>query len=100
MPEVDVTDVPRLREAGALLIDVREAHEWRSGHAHGAINSPLRCLAFQIHVLPRDRDILFICTSGNRSGVAAMLARRAGIKRSWNVRGGMLSWMAAGLPLE
>ena len=57
-------------EQGALLIDVREIHEWNEGHVPGAVLIPLGDLETMAGDLPRDRDILTICSSGRRSGIA------------------------------
>lgn len=80
----------------AFLIDVREPAEWVRGHAAGAILVPLGEL--DASVLPRDRTILVLCRSGNRSGTATTMLLEAGLD-AVNVTGGMLAWQAAGLPL-
>ena len=97
--EVDVTDAKRRQDGGALLIDVREKDEWQSGHARGAQHIPLGSLSHQLSQLPRDRDVLLICRSGNRSGSAHGLLARQGFTRAFNVSGGMLAWTRAGLPV-
>jgi rhodanese-related sulfurtransferase len=98
--EIKVEDVEERRARGALLVDVREMHEWNAGHSPEAIHIPLGRLAQSLNGLPKDRELLFICHSGNRSGVAAMLARRAGYRQARNVQGGMLAWARAGLSIE
>ncbi len=85
--------------AGSLLIDVREPHEYEAGHAPGAELLPLRELERRLRTLPSDREILFICRSGRRSGIATEVAERAGLKAK-NVRGGMIAWSESGLPIE
>ena len=95
--EVDVTEAKRRHDSGALLIDVREPDEWFLGHAPGATHIPLGSLSQHIAELPRDRDLLLICRSGNRSGTAQELLVRQGFSRAVNVSGGMLAWTRAGL---
>ena len=82
----------------AVLVDVREPHEWQAGHAPQARHIPLRDLAARADDLPPGREVLFVCRSGNRSARAAgMLAgRRPDVA---NVSGGMAAWAAAGLPV-
>ena len=98
--EISVVEAER-RDAGgdALLIDVREPDEWRQGHAPGATSIPLAQLSARLATLPRDRDILLICRSGNRSSVAQDLLARAGFERTINVQGGMIAWQRHGLPV-
>lgn len=100
--QTDVTaEEARTRaQAGALLLDVREPEEWRSGHAPGAQLIPLGELGTRAGQLPRDREIITVCRSGNRSRTAAGMLRRAGFTQVRNMTGGMVSWTRAGLPVE
>jgi rhodanese-related sulfurtransferase len=98
--EISVVEADRRVASGdVLLIDVREADEWRRGHAPGATHIPLAQLSARLSTLPRDRDILLICRSGNRSSVAQDLLTRAGFERAINVQGGMIAWQRHGLPV-
>lgn len=90
----------RLAAEGAVLVDVREPHEWRAGHAVGARLIPLGELAQRADELPRERPVYLICASGNRSRVGAELLRRAGFACPINVSGGTGAWMRSGLPVE
>lgn len=89
----------QLDAGGALLVDVREADEWRAGHVAGARHIPLSSLPDHLAALPRDRDILLFCRSGNRSGMATKLLRQHGFERAKNVNGGVTAWQQRGLPL-
>jgi rhodanese-related sulfurtransferase len=81
------------------LLDVREPDEYRAGHIAAAHLIPLGQLEAHLDNLPREREILCVCRTGNRSGVAVRRLRRAGLN-AVNVRGGMLAWQAAGLPVK
>lgn len=87
--------------AGTLLmLDVREPDEYAAGHVPGARNLPLAEVAAAVDGLrAEDRTPAFVCRSGMRSGTAAAQARKAGLTVQ-NVRGGMLAWERAGLPVE
>lgn len=98
-PEVTPEEARQRQQAGALLVDVREPDEWREGHAAQARHIPLGQLSDKLSTLPRDREVLFICRSGNRSARATEAARAAGISAT-NVSGGTSAWIRAGLPTE
>jgi rhodanese-related sulfurtransferase len=96
---VDVREAHRRQAAGALLIDVREPAEWHQGHAPRATLIPLGTLPDRLADVPRDRDVLLICRSGNRSGAAQRRLQQLGYQRVVNVAGGMNAWSSAGLPV-
>ena len=85
-------------DEGAILLDVREPAEWRSGHAPAARHIPLGQLSNRIGDLPADREIITVCRSGMRSAQAAKLLSAHQLRVS-NLRGGMNAWAAAGLPV-
>ncbi|KRG44694.1 molybdopterin biosynthesis protein MoeB [Stenotrophomonas pictorum JCM 9942] len=87
--------------AGALLIDLRQAHERAGGMAEGALGIAKDELlaAPSLHLPSRDREILLICQSGRRSADAAAALQAAGYTRLASVAGGTVAWREAGLPL-
>lgn len=85
-----------LQSAGAMLIDVRESHEYRAGHAPGAKHIALSVLPRRLSEVPREREILVICASGMRSEQAAKILNAEGFKVI-NVSGGMANWQRSGL---
>ena len=97
-PEVDVAEGRRLVDAGAVLLDVREAGEWQAGHAEGARWIPLGELAGRQSEIPAGRDLVVICRSGARSGRVTEALVGAG-HAAVNLAGGMQAWAAAGLPV-
>ena len=80
------------------LVDVRQTVERRRGRGRDAINIPLGQLRARLHELDRDRPLAFVCHSGARSSRATGIAIEAGYD-AVNVRGGMIAWTRAGLPL-
>ena len=85
--------------SGPLVLDVREPAEFRAGHIPGARHIPLAALKQRMHGLPRDREIVCVCRSGNRSRAAVSQLTAAGFQ-AVNLRGGMLAWSGAGLPVR
>lgn len=91
-----------VRERGAVLVDVRELHEWNEMRAVGARHIPLSELegVLAARALPSDVELLFICASGNRSQVAVLSAMERSYAAVANVDGGTVAWFLAGLPVE
>ncbi len=97
---VGPAEASRLLAEGAVLLDVREPAEFRAGHVRGAVHVPLdRVLAGGTSRLPRGAPVITACRGGARSARAAAALRRAGVEVV-NLRGGLLGWHRAGLPLE
>jgi glyoxylase-like metal-dependent hydrolase (beta-lactamase superfamily II)/rhodanese-related sulfurtransferase len=87
-----------------LLLDVREPEEFTGelGHIRGALLVPLDALERRLPKLAGyvDRDVVVVCRAGARSASAGAILRRAGFQRVINLEGGMLAWVAAGLPVQ
>lgn len=79
-----------------VLLDVRTPLEFRDSHIAGAVNIPAPDLRTRHDELDPDKPILLICSSGNRSGLAASLLRQHGFREVYNVAGGMTGYSAAG----
>jgi len=73
-----------------FLLDVREPVELAVEHVPGAVNIPLGELRARLSELPRDREILVICRSGQRAYNATRILVQHGFKAR-NLSGGMLS---------
>jgi rhodanese-related sulfurtransferase len=98
VPEVTLDEAGPLIEAGAVLLDVREAHEWAAGHAADATWIPMGEIPDRRSELPDDRRIVVVCAVGGRS------ARVTEALVAWgydavNLAGGMHVWLETGLPI-
>ncbi|MGQ9904154.1 MAG: rhodanese-like domain-containing protein [Anaerolineae bacterium] len=82
-----------------FVLDVRETHEYADAHIAGSVLIPLGALQARVSELPRNRDIVCVCRSGNRSGVAARMLATYGFTVV-NLSGGMIGWTRAGLPVK
>ncbi len=96
--DIDPEDGRRLVDGGAILLDVREDHEWEAGHAPEAVHLAMGLVPDRIGELPTDRTVVCVCRVGGRSGAVAATLADAGFDVR-NVAGGMLAWEAAGLPV-
>lgn len=94
--EISASDAITASEAGdAVLIDVREQNEWDRGHSPRATLVPMSALEERVDELPRDRRLLVVCHSGQRSARVAVALDAAGYD-AVSVVGGMIAWDAAG----
>jgi len=86
----------------ALVIDVREANEFASGHVLGAKNVPLARMetAGADFMKKKDRPVIVYCDGGDRSGKALGLLKKQGFMHAANLSGGIKAWQDAGLPVE
>lgn len=86
----------------AVVVDVRSMAEFKDGHIINAINIPLNGFKNQIGQLEKykNRPIVACCRSGSRSGMAVRALRQAGFEKVHNLRGGMLAWESASLPVK
>jgi len=82
-----------------FLLDVRSPDEYKQGHVAGAKLIPLPELSAKMNQIPKDQVVICICASGSRSGTAARQLSSQGYRVS-NLRGGMSSWVRAGLPVK
>jgi rhodanese-related sulfurtransferase len=72
------------------------------GHVPGAILIPLRELPARAAELiaASDSDVIVICRAGVRSATAAAILTGLGFDHVSNLKGGMLDWYDANLPVE
>jgi sulfur-carrier protein adenylyltransferase/sulfurtransferase len=96
-----VTNIPEMtpRELKARLdkgddlyiLDVREPHEFQICHLNGNL-IPLGELPRRVHELDSSREIVAHCRSGKRSADAVEFLQKAGFRKIWNLKGGILAW--------
>jgi len=88
-----------LKGGKALLIDVREAAEFATGHIPGAINMPLSAFSPRDIPDPEGRTVVLQCAGGRRSGQALDQCARAQAAVDTHLAGGIAAWKDAGFPL-
>ncbi len=100
--EISPTQARRQQSQGAVLVDVREAHERATGQADGALGIAKGALETDpvAHLPRRDAAILLICQGGARSLQAAHALLAAGYANVASVQGGTTQWIAEGLPVS
>lgn len=85
----------------ATVIDVRPAADFAKGHILNAVNIPMNGFKNQIAMLSKykGRPLILSCRSGSQSAAACRHLRKVGFEDVYNLKGGILSWQAANLPL-
>ncbi len=89
----------------ALIVDVREPHEYAAGHVPGSINIPRAVVESQIvnHVsvsgkADMERPIVLQCQSGKRASLAAESLQDLGFTQTTVVIMNLDDWKKAGNP--
>lgn len=73
-------DFKALYKAGAVIVDVRSAAEYQSGHVKGSLNLPLEQIGKQAEMLKKKhKAIITVCRSGARSAMAQRMLKGVGI---------------------
>lgn len=99
VPGIGVKELFEEVGRGAVLVDVRELHEFVEVHASKATLIPLKTVPDSLGAFPADQVVYVICRSGGRSHQACEWLRGQGID-AVNVIGGTLAWVEAELPVE
>ena len=100
--EVDTAGALQLiNHKNAIVLDVREPKEYDTGHVLNAKLIPLGKLKERMGELEkyRDKPIVVMCRSGNRSGTACFLLGKQGFAQAYNLAGGVQAWQKINLPL-
>lgn len=81
------TEVKKILNEGAVLVDVRSSEEYKLGHSAKSINIPLQVLSNSVDKL-KGKTVVTVCKSGARSSMAVSILQKAGVKAfnggSWN----------------
>jgi len=93
----------KLDKGEAVMVDVRDPGEYAEVHATGVRLIPVNTVMTQVDQIREfagDKEVLFICKSGQRSALAAEFATAAGLDgvEFYNVEGGTIAWVDAGYP--
>ena len=97
--EVSVADAAKLDQDEWFFLDVREPSEWAEEHIPYATLIPLGDLTARLSEIPKDKNIIVVCRSGNRSAVGRDLLLDSGFANVTSMAGGMNTWQAQGHPV-
>ena len=94
--------VQLINRRDAVVIDVRDAADFKSGHISNARHIP----ESEIEACAKDlekvkaKPIIVSCARGNRSLTVANRLRKLGFAEVFSLRGGIAAWQQANMPLE
>lgn len=91
-----------VNQARGVVVDVREAEEYRSGHIPRAIHAPLSGLGAGLAALDKykSRPVIVCCRTSQRSAQAAIQLRKQQFVNVQVLAGGFQSWQGEHLPVE
>ena len=101
-PEISPAAALQRQRDGAVLVDVREAHECAAGIAERSIAIPLAQVSCRIGEVCSDPqvELLLICATGRRSLLACDELLKLGYSNVHSIQGGFERWCREGLPLS
>ncbi len=85
-----------------LVLDVRDATEFATGHIQGAKNIPVAELSGRIKEIEKfkDKPVLVHCQKGMRAKTACGILRAQQFSQLHNLQGGLDTWVEAKMPLN
>ena len=91
-----------INHSDAVVLDVRPEGEFREGHIINALHIPLSGVKDQLGQLQKykDKPLIVSCRSGAQSAAACKQLRGDGFDQVYNLKGGMLAWQNANLPVS
>lgn len=101
-PAISAQQATRLiNHEDALVVDLRDANDFATGHIAGARNIPLSTLSEHTELLKeaRTKPVILVCQLGQHSGAAGKLLQQKGCVQVMRLSGGISGWLADKLPL-
>ncbi len=85
-----------INDKNTMLVDVRSAGEFASGHVKGSVNIPVDQIRNHLTKFKGKKDIVVFCRSGMRSSQAKSILENNGFKNvtnggTWNKVSGLLN---------
>lgn len=89
-----------MNQAKTLVLDVRSAEEFGSGHLPNSKNIPLKELESRIKEIEKSKAnvVVTVCATGVRSSSAVAILSKAGFEKAFSLDGGVAAWQSQGLP--
>jgi len=101
--EVSVPQAVQLiNRRDALVLDIRDAADYTTGHVPNSRHIPAAELEKRMKELEKfkQKPVIVICRSGSRSASVSNALRKSGFEEVFPLKGGVLGWTQASMPLE
>jgi rhodanese-related sulfurtransferase len=97
-----VEAVQLINRRDAVVLDLRDAADYKSGHITNARHMPEGEIDSRMKELEKvkTKPIILACARGNRSSSVANRLRKLGFGEVFLLRGGIAAWQQANMPLE
>lgn len=91
-----------MNQSNTLVLDIRDGKDFAAGHLPRARHIPMGELEKRADEIQRfkDKPVLVTCRNGNRAGAAARVLKRLGFTNVFQLKGGLVAWEQASLPVE
>jgi rhodanese-related sulfurtransferase len=90
-----------LNHENAIMVDMRSDRDYRDGHIVNAVHAPAENSDMSARLDKyRDRPLIVYCRSGQRSMPVCGKLRKQGFEKVYNLKGGVLGWQQADLPIS
>lgn len=91
----------KVNSENAIVLDVREAKEFKAGHIVDAINVPSIKLDSELKALEKykQQPVIVVCNLGQHAGQAVRKLEAAGFENVFRLTGGMSGWRSDNLPV-
>ncbi|MEO5335632.1 MAG: rhodanese-like domain-containing protein [Magnetospirillum sp. WYHS-4] len=101
LPEIDSATALAWQKAGeAILLDVRETHEFEYENIPGSVLLPLSFLDPARAPALFEKKVVVICAMGKRAAAAQKQLADFGLPNVYNLTGGIAAWKQAGLETQ
>ncbi|MBL7004192.1 MAG: rhodanese-like domain-containing protein [Gammaproteobacteria bacterium] len=93
--------IPLMNLDDSIVIDVRESNELKDGKIADTKHIPMGSISSKLKELEnyKNKDVVVYCRSGHRSASACRTLTNNGFEKVYNLKGGIMAWRDAQLPI-
>lgn len=94
--------VQLINRRDAIVVDIRDTSDFGAGHIPNARHIPAGEVEKRLKELEKvkQRPVIVACSRGTRAAATCALLRKNGFQEVFALKGGVLGWQQASLPLE